>query len=241
MKKNISLITLIICLFSGILSGQDFDSIRLNNILKSLKLDKTKIREELCTEKKMPNTEDSYIAVIPAVVQQEDDDYVFTVRNYILITDANGTIKNKYLDPTEINSDAISLRSFTIDTGLYTIGTNIRAFGVKADFVGSSRPNPYDLSTMSMYYPESKTFKKVLDQFTMGLYSGEWDTRCNGEFEDNHSYIILEQSKTNNFTDLKIKTISVTTINKEVKGECESKETSKTSYKILKFKNSYYH
>lgn len=230
-----------VCLFSGILSGQDFDSIRLNNILKSLKLDKTKIREELCTEKKMPNTEDSYIAVIPVVIAQENNDYVFTVRNYILITNANGTIKNKYLDPTEINSDAISLRSFTIDTGLYTIGTNIRAFGVKADFVGSSRPNPYDLSTMSMYYPEGKTFKKVLDQFTMDLYSGEWDTRCNGEFEDNHAYIIMGQSKTNNFTDLKIKTISVTTINKDVKGECESKETSKTSYKTLKFKNSYYH
>lgn len=230
-----------VCLFSGILSGQDFDSIRLNNILKSLKLDKTKTKEELCTEKKMPNTEDSYIAVIPVVIEQENNDYVFTVRNYILITDANGTIKNKYLDPTEINSDAISLRSFTIDTGLYTIGTNIRAFGVKADFVGSSGPNPYELSTMSMYYPKGKTFKKVLDQFTMDLYSGEWDTRCNGEFEDNHSYIILEQSKTNNFTDLKIKTISVTTINKDVKGECESKETSKTFYKTLKFKSSYYH
>lgn len=230
-----------VCLFSGILSGQDFDSIRLNNILKSLKLDKTKTKEELCTEKKMPNTEDSYIAVIPVVIEQENNDYVFTVRNYILITDANGTIKNKYLDPTDINSDAISLRSFTIDTGLYTIGTNIRAFGVKADFVGSSRPNPYELSTMSMYYPEGKTFKKVMDQFTMDQYHGEWDMRCNGEFKDNHSYIILEQSKTNNFTDLKIKTISVTTINKDVKGECESKETSKTFYKTLKFKSSYYH
>ncbi|MFP3835134.1 hypothetical protein [Chryseobacterium sp. SIMBA_028] len=240
MKKNIFLIILSVCLFSGVLSGQDFDSIRLNNILQSLKLDKTKIKEELCTEKKMPNTEDSYIAVIPVVVEQENDDYVFTVRNYILITDADGKIKNKYLDPTDINSDALSLRSFTIDTGLYTIGTNIRAFGVKADFVGSSRPNPYEISTISMYYPESKTFKKVLDQFTLDLYSGEWDTRCNGEFEDNHAYIIMDPSKTNNFTDLKIKTISVTTANKEVKGDCESKEISKTSYKILKFKNGKY-
>ncbi|WP_106916619.1 PA3715 family protein [Chryseobacterium aurantiacum] len=240
MKKNIFLITLMLGLFSSVLSGQDFDSIRLNNILKNLKLDKTKIREELCIEKKMPNGEGSYIAVIPVVVEQEDNDYVFTIRNYILITDVNGIIKNKYLDPTDINSDAISLRGFTIDTGLYTIGTNIRAFGVKADFVGSSKPNPYELSTMSMYYPDGATFKKVLDQFTMDLYRGEWDTRCNGEFEDNHAYIIMDQSKTNNFTDLKIKTISVTTINKEVNGECNNKETSKTSYKTLKFKNGKY-
>ncbi|MGU3373732.1 PA3715 family protein [Chryseobacterium sp. M5A1_1a] len=240
MKKNIFLITFSICLFSGILSGQDFDSIRLNNILRSLKLDKTKIKEELCTEKKMPNAEDSYIAVIPVIIGQENEDYIFTVHNYILITDSNGTIKNKYLDSTDIDSDAVSLRSFTIDTGLYTIGTDIRAFGVKADFVGSSRPNPYGLGTISLYYPESKTFRKVLDQFTMNLFSGEWDTRCNGEFEDDHSYIVVEKSKTNNFADLKIKTISVATINKDVKGECESKETSKASYKTLKFKNGKY-
>ncbi|AZA79760.1 hypothetical protein EG347_20870 [Chryseobacterium sp. G0186] len=240
MKKNIFLMTLIVCLFSGLLSGQDFDSIRLTRVLKNLKLDKTKIREELCTEKKMPYAEDSYIAVIPVVVEHENDDYVFTVQNYIVITDGNGTIKNKYLDPKNINSDAISLRSFTIDTGLYTIGSNIRAFGVKADFVGSSRPNPYELTTISMYYPENKTFKKILDQFTVNLFHGEWDTRCNGEFEDDRSYIIVEQPKSTHFADLKIKTISVTTVNKDVKGECESKETSKTTYQTLKFRNGLY-
>lgn len=229
-----------ICLFSGIVSAQDIDSIRLTTILKNLKLDKTKIREELCIEKKMPNAEDSYIAVIPVIVSQEEEDYVFTVKNYILITDSNGMIKNKYLDPMELNSDAVNLRSFTIDTGLYNISPNIRAFGVKADFVGSSRPNPYASGTISMYYPEGKTFKKVLDQFEMDSTTGEWDTRCNGEFKDDHSYIMMDTSKTNNFTDLKIKTISVTSINTEVKGECEEKETSKTFYKTLKFKNGKY-
>lgn len=223
------------------MSAQDIDSVRLTRILKSLKLDKTKIREELCTEKKMPNAEGSYIAVIPVLLSQEEEDYVFTVQNYILITDGNGTIKNKYLDPTELNSDAVNLRSFAIDTGLYNISANIRAFGVKTDFVGSSKPNPYAYGSISMYYPEGKTLKKVLDQFELDSTRGEWDTRCNGEFENDHSYIIIEPSKTNNFTDLKIKTISVTTINEEVKGECNSKETSKTTYKTLKFKNGYYH
>jgi hypothetical protein len=241
MKKSIFLLTLMMSLFSGIISAQDIDSVRLVHILKSLKLDKTKIKEELCIEKKMPNAEDSYIAVIPVVLSQEDEDYVFTVQNYILITDSNGTIKNKYLDPTELNSDAIYLRSFAIDTGLYNISANIRAFGVKADFVGSSKPNPYASGTISMYYPEGKTLKKVLDQFELDATSGEWDTRCNGEFKDDHSYIVMDSSKTNNFTDLKIKTISVTSINKEVKGECNTKETSKTTYKTLKFKNGYYH
>lgn len=241
MKKNALLLTLLITLCSGILYGQDFDSIRLNHILKSLKLDKTKIKEELCTEKKMPNAEDSYIAVIPVIINQEKDlDYVFTVRNYIVITDSKGTIKNQYFDPTELNSDAVILRSFTIDTGLYTISTGIRAFGVKADFVGSSRPNPYGSGTISLYYPEGKTLKKILDQFELDSSHGEWDTRCNGEFQDDSSYIMMGNSQTNNFTDLTIKTISVKTVNKEVKGDCDGKETSKTTYKTLKFRKGKY-
>jgi hypothetical protein len=163
MKKNALLLTLLITLCSGILYGQEFDSIRLNHILKTLKLDKTKIKEDLCIEKKMPNIEDSYIAVIPVIVEQnKDEDYVFTVRNYIVITDSKGTIKNQYFDPTELNSDAIMLRSMSIDTGLYNINNNIRAFGVKTDFVGSSRPNPYGSGTISLYYPEGKTLKKFL-------------------------------------------------------------------------------
>lgn len=240
MKRSIFLFTLMMSLFSGFISAQDIDSIRLTHILKSLKIDKTKIREELCVEKKMPNAEDSYIAVIPVVVNQDQEDYVFTIQNYILITDINGNIKNKYLDPTELNSDAVYLRSFAIDTGLYNISAGIRAFGVKADFVGNSKPNPYASGTISMYYAEGKTLKKILDQFELDSSRGEWDTRCNGEFEDNHSYIMMDSSKTNNFTDLKIKTVSVTTINEEIKEECNTKETSKTTYKTLKFKNGKY-
>lgn len=238
MKKNLVLI--LISLWTGILYGQQIDDARYENIVKSLKLDKAKIKEELCTEKKMPNAENSYIVVIPVVVEQDEEDYVFTVQNYILITDEKGIIKNKYLDPEEVSSDAITLRSFTIDTGLYNLNTNIRAFGVTADFVGSSKPNPYASGRMSMYYPEGKTLKKVLSQFEMDSTHGEWDTRCNGEFEDKHSFIIMDKAKTNSFTDLKIKTISVKTVNTEVNGECNEKETSKTTYKTLKFRGGKY-
>lgn len=226
-------------LFSGTLSGQEFDSIRMNNILKSLKLDKTKIKEEFSAEKKMPNAEDSYIAVIPVLLGKEEE-YAFTVQNYILITDEKGRIKNQYFDPEEITSDAVMLNSITIDTGLYHVSADIRAFGVKLGFVGSSRPNPYSSEMLSLYYPEGNTLKKILNQFELSASHGEWDTRCNGEFEDERSVLIMDQSKTNNFTDLKIKTISVQTVNEEVKGECKNKETSKTTYKTLKFKNGKY-
>jgi hypothetical protein len=223
----------------GVLYGQEINSLRFENIVKNLKLDKTSVREEFCTEKKMPNAEDSYITVLPVLQGKEEDDF-FVVRNYIVITDENGLIKNQYFDPEEITSDAIMLRSMTIDTGLYNISSGIRAFGVNISVANGSQPNPYSSETVSLYYPAGKTLKKVLNTFELSSHSGEWDTRCSGEFQDDNSVIIMDKTKTNNFTDLKIKTISVNTKSKEVNGDCKENETSKTTYRILKFKNGKY-
>jgi hypothetical protein len=238
MKKRL-FITIFMFSWLGVLYGQEINSLRFENIVKNLKLDKTSVREEFCTEKKMPNAEDSYITVLPVLQGKEEDDF-FVVRNYIVITDENGLIKNQYFDPEEITSDAIMLRSMTIDTGLYNISSGIRAFGVNISVANGSQPNPYSSETVSLYYPAGKTLKKVLNTFELSSHSGEWDTRCSGEFQDDNSVIIMDKTKTNNFTDLKIKTISVNTKSKEVNGDCKENETSKTTYRILKFKNGKY-
>jgi len=238
MKKRLFISVFIFSLI-GILHGQEINSLRFENILKSLKLDKTKIKEEFCAEKKMPNAEDSYIAVLPILQGKEEDDF-FVVRNYIVITDENGVIKNQYFDPVEITSDAVMLRSVSIDTGLYNISSGTRAFGVNISVANGSQPNPYSSETVSLYYPTGKTLKKVLNMFELNTHGGEWDTRCTGEFRDDHSVIIMDKIKTNNFTDLKIKTISEETESKEVNGDCKENKTSKNSYRILKFKNGKY-
>jgi hypothetical protein len=236
MKK---ILLLIILSFVNIVNAQEIESVRFENIVKTLKLNKSRIKNEFCTEKKMPNAEDSYIVVIPVLVGEYEEDF-FTIKNYILITDEKGNIKNQYLDPREITSDAIRLYSMVIDTGLYTIGSNIRAFGLKVIFEGSSRPNPYSSEDISLYYPVGKTFKKVLNEFNLSSSSGEWDTNCAGEFEDETSVIMLDKTKTNNFTDLKIKTKITATINKVVNDDCKNEEKVRTTFKTLKFTNGIY-
>lgn len=232
-------IGIVLYLWAGILQAQEIDTSRFDKIVKTLKLDNTRIKEEFCTEKKMPNAEDSYIAVLP-ILQGKEEEGFFVVRNYIVITDENGAIKNEYFDPEEITSDAIMLRSITIDTGLYNISNGIRAFGITVSAANGSQPNPYSSETISLYYPSGRTLKKVLNTFELSSHGGEWDTRCSGEFHDDHSVIIMDKARTSNFTDLKIKTISVETKSKEVNGDCKEDETSKTTYRILKFKNGKY-
>ncbi len=239
MKKSLLLFILLISLVTEKVFAQEINSARFENVVKTLKLNKEKIKTEFCMEKKMPNAEDSYIILLPILPQKEEVDY-FTVQNYILITDKQGNIKNQYFDPTEIISDAIGLSGFTIDTGLYTINENIRAFGIKARFIGQSKPNPYSSEDISLYYPSGKTLKKVLSQFNLNSSRGEWDTRCAGEFEDEDSMIIMDKQKTNNFTNLTIKTKIIQRKNKEIKGDCKEFETSKTTYKTLKFSNGKY-
>lgn len=221
------------------LSAQEYDKGRYTKVLNQLKLSSSQIHNELYTEKKMPNAEKSFIIVVP-VLQGKLEVDGFSVKNTILITDNEGIIKNKYVDPTEFGSDAIMLQSFTIDTGLYNLNSNIRAFGLAADYYGSSRPNPYSSSDISLFYLEGKTLKKVLDSYNLKTYSGEWDTNCSGEFEGNTSVIIVDHAKTNGFANLKIKTESTKTISKEINGECTEDKKSKISYKTLKFNKSVY-
>lgn len=106
--------------------------------------------------------------------------------------------------------------------------------------VEADGPNPYSSSDISLYYPEEKTLKKILDSYNLRTYSGEWNMNCSGEFEEENSVIIVDQTKTNGFTNLKIKTESIKTVSKEINGECNESKTSKISYKILKFNKSIY-
>lgn len=239
MKLYTKITTLLLLLIAFSLSAQEYDDARYDIILKQLKLSSSEVHNQLYTEKKMPNLEDSYIIVVPILLGKLEDDG-FSVKNTILITDSQGRIKNKYIDNTEFGSDAIMLDSFIIDTGLYKLNSAIRAFGITANYRGSSGPNPYSSSDISLYYPEGKTLKKILDNYNLRTYSGEWDMKCSGEFEEDNSVIIVDQLKTNGFANLKIKIENIKTIGKEINGECIENKTSKISYKTLKFNKSVY-
>lgn len=226
-------------LVETLFSAQEYNDARYAKVLNQLKINSSQVHSELYTEKKMPNAEDSYIIVVP-ILQGKLEDDGFTVKNTIVITNTEGTIKNKYIDPTEFGSDAIMLQSFTIDTGLYNLNSTTRAFGISANYRGSSSPNPYSSSDFSMYFVEEKTLKKVLDGYNLSTYGGEWDMKCSGEFEENSSVIILDPMKKNGFANLKIKTENTKIVSKPMDEECSENKTSKISYKTLKFSKGIY-
>ncbi|MEG1590670.1 hypothetical protein [Chryseobacterium sp.] len=239
MKLYTKITTFLLLLVMFSLSAQEYDDARYNVVLKQLKLNSSEVHNQLYTEKKMPNLEDSYIIVVPLLLGKFENDG-FLVKNTILITDSEGKIKSKYIDETEFDSDAIRLNSFVIDTGFYRLNSTIRAFGITANYQGSSKPNPYSSSDISLYYPEGKTFKKILDNYNLRTYRGEWDMNCSGEVEEDNSVIILDKTETNGFANLKIKTENIKKFTNEINGDCRENKTSKFSYKTLKFNKTIY-
>lgn len=240
MNKSIQkTLLLMILMVASIVFSQEVDEIRYENILKQLKIDTSKVKEDLVIEKEMPNAKGSYIVVIPVLVGEYQYDS-FSVKNTILITDKKGTIKSKYTDNEEYDSDAIMLQNFSIDTGLYILNPGNRAFGIVAHYRNGSQPNPYSTNSITLYLPQEKTLKNILNSYEIYRFSGEWDTNCAGQFNEENSVIILGKTKTNNFVDLKLKTENIKTFAKKIDGECVDDITSTFSYKTLKMSKKMY-
>lgn len=132
------------------------------------------------------------------------------------------------------------LQSFTIDTGVYNLNSNVRAFGIVASYKSQSQPNPYSADEISLYFTQGNTLKNILNQYQIYRSGGEWDMKCAGEFNYANSIIMIAKDKTNGFANLKVKTLKTWTVGKVVNDECTEKETTETSYETLKFNKSKY-
>ena len=103
------------------------------------------------------------VLVIPKYDINEQDneghDY-FVLDAYIVVIDnATGKIICKFIEPNAWTSDALMLTGISIDTGLYHLNTTTRAFGIRVDYTGSSRPNPFSETHLSLYVADKNSLK----------------------------------------------------------------------------------
>ncbi len=107
---------------------------------------------------------------------------------------------------TAFESDAIALQELTIDTARYRLTPELRAFGVRADFKGSSRVNPVAEHQLSLYVKEGQTLRPVLDRLVVYEFGGEWDGNCAGERYELSRTVEIAKTTSHGFADLTIKT-----------------------------------
>ncbi|RRQ49578.1 hypothetical protein DZC72_02960 [Maribacter algicola] len=210
----------------------------IDGVLTDLKLDWVQTNTHLISSAPHPDNPKETILVIPEIV--DEGEMYFDLNAHIVIADnRSGKIKNNYFESNETNnweSDAIELDGLQIDPTAYQITEDKSAFGVTVSHIGHSRVNPYSDKTLSLFVKSGDSLLKVLSDYTMKDYGGEWDGDCDGEFTETKKSLSIGQEKTNGYFDIRVDTEnSYTHSYKDKNGDCLSDMKLDPQKTILKF------
>lgn len=205
-------------------------------VLRQLGINETEVRDELFEEKVLPYAPTQTVMAIPKLVSE--DDHLFTVDLIlVVVNNQSGKIIQKFTEENYLHSDAIYVSGITIDTAPYLLSKTIRAFGIRVHYSGSSRPNPYGEDFLSLYVQEGSILRRVLKDEVVGIYHGEWDTNCSGEFHDTKCIVSFETEMSNGYFNLVLKYKTSSTVNEPVNGDCKEKLIGKLEKKSVFYYN----
>lgn len=219
------------------------DPTQINKVLKQLNLNESQCKMNLIVSKIRPNKPKETIIVIPEITYE--DEYSFDLNSHILLIDSKSSkIKNQFFESSASNgwvSDAIVLTEISIDTAPYYLSNEKRAFGIRVKYYGSSRVNPYSYETISLFEKSNTTLKRLLKNYTVKEFHGEWDGNCIGEFNSQKKVLIISDSLTNSYLNILIK-CEITNSKNEIdkNGDCAEKENITRKRYLLKYLSGKY-
>lgn len=188
----------------------------MSKVLNNLGLDKKQIDWNLSKAKKNPAEND--VTIIVLALQTSDNPDWLTYDMYLLtVHSSTGKIITKTFEKDKWESNAVRLESISIDTAPYILAEGVRAFGIRTSYYGSSRPNPFQEETLSLYIRKENELVNVLDNFVTNEFNGDWDMECEGMFKTQESILIMMSQKNNGFNDILIR--GKTSIEESKKGQ----------------------
>ncbi len=210
----------------------------ITHVLKNAGLGTTE--QGLLDCKVLPQQQDrAVIAVALPVEQTVEPDYAEYALSLVTVHAYTGELIQTYTDPKVIVSDAVALSGIKLDTAAYQLNAKQRAIGVRLNFTGASRVNPYNPQLLNLY--NLKTRQKVLDSFVVALERGEWDGNCEGEWEKHSSLLQMLKTKNKGYTDIKVTSKDHSYQTQERKRECATvNQKTVTENFILKFDGEQY-
>ena len=154
-----------------------------------------------------------------------NDDGTYNLQLAVLERNS-GQVLARYAQPAAFVSDAVRLESVKLDTGRFQLTPQVRAFGVRAGFEGSSRVNPFSQVWLSLYVREGSTLRPVLEKFLAHSYNGEWDGLCAGEWTKTTRTLEIAKTRSHGYADLIVRSVSVSTRSEKVGEECRSRSVT---------------
>jgi hypothetical protein len=231
----------ILFLFFSTLSsfGQKDDTKFVEKIAAQLNLTENDYR--FAEVKTAPNNSgQSIVLIIKYTVLPFDEKEGFIDYDLILalVDTKTQTIISKFVEEEKYTSDAFRLDAVTLDMADYMVTDNLKAFGVRDTYRGSSGPNPSGSENISLYIIHNNAIEKILDNFTIDSYQGETDMKCYYDGTTDTSILIIDKEKTNGFYNIKVKTSTTISKSRPAKKGDDCIGTDKKlqpTFKTLKF------
>jgi len=215
----------------------------IDDVLTELKLDWVNTKSNMITTMVYPENPNETILLIPEIV--DEGEQYFELNSHIVIVDNQiGKITHKFFESNHSNqwvSDAIELLEIRIDSAQFPLSTDQNAFGIRVDYLGMSRVNPYSNETLSLFTKSDDKLDKILSNYSIKDFGGEWDGDCNGEFIGEEKIVFSSPNKTTGYFDLLVnKKITETKNNTDEEEDCQYENTYLIKNSILKFDGTKY-
>lgn len=157
----------------------------------------------------------------------------------VIIDPSTQSIVATTLEKGILDAGAINSYGITIDIANYRLDQNHVAFGIRTSWKGSSQPNPYSSTSLSLYSLSDNVLNNVLEGLTVQERMGDWDTRCAGSFQERHMTLAMRQSR-DNYADIVVRETVKNTSSFGTEGSCETSTLGqKTKSYTLEYKRGY--
>jgi hypothetical protein len=120
------------------------------------------------------------LVAVPLIAQVRPDSTLGDL-DLLVVDEAAGAPRQRLRIPHAMDDDAVAISGVSFDTAAYELEPGRLAFGVRREWTGSSRPNPFRETTLSLYEVRGGTLSPVLENLMVSRSVGEWDTSCAGE------------------------------------------------------------
>ncbi|WP_177765572.1 hypothetical protein [Flavobacterium sp. I3-2] len=217
------------------------DNNLIYKVLNQLNLKTQNVDVNLVETKVLPYAKEQTVLVIPKYdSNQENNEFTIYDAYIIIANNKSGEILYTYFESKKWTSDAIRITGFKIDTGLYKLSDNVRAFGIRTTYLGRSQLYPYDATHLSLYVTSKNKLKQIANDIIVSQSNGHWDGNCQGEFENQEIIIDIAKEKTNGFYNLILRNKITNTKTNRKGNDCNEVSTTENKTSKLKFNGKFY-
>lgn len=208
-------------------------------ILKQTRLDN--MPGQLADCKLLPQQPDRAVLLYQQAIEDPDNpEQAVAYRIHLFTADTQRSLMlDHYIDADEYTTDAVVLSNMSLDTAAYQLQPQLRALGVRIDYQGSSRVNPYNYTLLNLY--NLGRHKKLLNNLRVNLTRGENDGRCNADDHSRSSTVVILNTQHHVMADLRINSKEANEEYRQIKDDCKQVKYSENNRShILKFNGQTY-